>query len=318
MTTVNVDNFVRAETDLAFARLVGDQVDGISTWVHHRQPAPLDHQLIIRLNRDTLYSAAIADISQGGTIELPDPGDRYLSVMVVNQDHHIPRIFHQPGRHILDRDELGSDYVLLACRILVDPSDGDDVAAVNALQSQLGLETVSRRPFPMSDIDEESLGRTRQSLIALAADLPDFRRAFGRADEVDPVRHLLGTAAGWGGLPDYEAVYLNVNPELPVGEYTLRMVDVPVDAFWSVSLYNADGYFEVNDLGVNNVNSVTAVQDADGGVTIRFGSGGAGQANYLPIMPGWNFLIRLYLPRDVVRDGTWTPPAVEPLREGTS
>jgi len=318
MTTVNVDNFVRAETDVAFARLVGDQADGISTWVHHREPAPLDHQLIIRLNRDTLYSAAVADISQGGTIELPDPGDRYLSVMVVNQHHHIPRIFHEPGRHVLDRDELGSDYVLLACRILVDPSDPDDVAAVNALQAQLRLDTVSRRPFPTPDVDEESLGRTRRSLIALAADLPDFRGAFGKADEVDPVRHLLGTAAGWGGLPDYEAVYLNVNPELPVGEYQVRMADVPVDAFWSVSLYNADGYFEVNELGVNNINSVTAVPDPDGAVTIRFGAQGAGQANYLPIMPGWNFLIRLYRPRQAVRDGSWQPPAVEPAHETAS
>ena len=84
---------------------------------------------------------------------------------------------------------------------------------------------------------------------------------------------LLGTASGWGGLPEYEATYVNVDEPLPVGEYRLRLKDVPVDAFWSVSLYNAAGYFEHNSLGVNSVNSLTATPDADGSATtIRFGT----------------------------------------------
>jgi hypothetical protein len=66
---------------------------------------------------------------------------------------------------------------------------------------------------------------------------------------VDPVRHLIATAAEWGGLPDHEAVYLNVDPGLPTGEYRLTVRDVPVDGRWSISLYNAAGYFEPNDRG---------------------------------------------------------------------
>jgi hypothetical protein len=34
-------------------------------------------------------------------------------------------------------------------------------------------------------------------------------------------------------------MYLNVDPGLPVGEYKLTVRDVPVDALWSISLYNA-------------------------------------------------------------------------------
>ncbi len=52
---------------------------------------------MIRQNRDTLYSSAIVDISARATLTLPDAGDRYLSVMVVNKDHYINRILHDLG-----------------------------------------------------------------------------------------------------------------------------------------------------------------------------------------------------------------------------
>lgn len=103
-----------------------------------------------------------------------------------------------------------------------------------------------------------------------------------------------------------------VNPGLPVGRYQLTVRDVPVDAFWSNSLYNAAGYFEPNDRNANSVNSITAVPNDDGSVTVCFGDYDAGQPNCLPIMDGWNYLVRLYQPRPEVLDGSWTFPSVEP------
>jgi hypothetical protein len=38
---------------------------------------------------------------------------------------------------------------------------------------------------------------------------------------------LIASAAAWGGLPDDEAMYLNVDPGLPVGEHKLTVRDVP-------------------------------------------------------------------------------------------
>ncbi|WP_231481790.1 MULTISPECIES: DUF1214 domain-containing protein [unclassified Microbacterium] len=125
--------------------------------------------------------------------------------------------------------------------------------------------------------------------------------------------HLLGTAGGWGGLPEYEATYISIDEGLPVADYRLRLEDVPVDAFWSVSLYNAAGYFEQNTLGVNSINSLTAVADDDGGVTIHFGADPVGHSNALPIMPGWNYTLRLYRPQQSVLDGSWVPPRPEPI-----
>jgi len=166
---------------------------------------------------------------------LPDAGERYLSVMVVNQDHYINRILHDAGDHELTVADYDTDHVLIAARILVDPNDPTDVAAVNALQDAMRLAAGSARPYEAPDYDQASLDTTRGALLTLGRGLDRFDRTFGRKEDVDPVRHLLGTASGWGGLPEREAFYLNVEPRLPVGSYQLEVADVPVDAFWSIS-----------------------------------------------------------------------------------
>ena len=58
---VTVDNFVRAETDRMFDLVLSD-TGGINKWMANCVPPPLDHQPIIRQNRDTLYSLTIADV----------------------------------------------------------------------------------------------------------------------------------------------------------------------------------------------------------------------------------------------------------------
>ena len=100
---------------------------GINRFGHNREPTPIDRQTVIRMNRDTLYSFAIVDISSGATVTVPDSGDRYQSMMVVNQDHYINGIFHKPGEYELTLAEFDTPYVALAARILVDPADPDDV-----------------------------------------------------------------------------------------------------------------------------------------------------------------------------------------------
>jgi hypothetical protein len=309
---VNVDNFRRAETDRMFRDLTA-AAGGINRWSHVRRPTPIDRQTVIRMNRDTLYSFAIVDLREPATVTVPDAGSRYLSLMVVDEDHYVERIIHEPGDHVLDPADFRTPYVSLAVRILVDPNDPDDIAAVCALQDQLDLTAGSAVPFEMPDYDVESLDATRRPLLRLAAGIEGFDRTFGRREDVDPVRHLLGTAAGWGGLPETEAFYLNQSPGLPVGEYDLRVTDVPVDAFWSISVYNAEGFFEPNDYDAYSVNDVTAVRDDDGAITVRFGTEPGDARNFLPITEGWNYIVRLYRPRPEVLDGSWAFPQPVPV-----
>jgi len=307
---VNVDNFARVESDRMFAAVLHDS-GAVNQWMHNRVPTPIDHQPVIRQNRDTLYSAAIVDISEGAALTIPDAGDRYISAMPVNEDHYVNDVFYEAGRHELTPDGFDTPYVLLAVRTLVDPGDPSDLAEVNALQDRLVIEAGSAKPFVLPGYDEASFSATRTSLIELARGLGGFDRAFGRKDAVDPVRHLIGSAAAWGGLPDEHAYYENVEPGLAVGEYKLTVRDVPVDAFWSVSLYNADGYFQANDRDAYSVNNLTAKPNDDGSVTIHFG-GDDDRPNLLPIMEGWNYTVRLYRPRPEILSGEWRFPAVEP------
>ena len=309
---VNVDNFVRAETAAQFDRAVGI-AGGTNQWYHFREPAPIDQQTVIRMNRDTLYSGAVVDISKGAKLTIPDAGDRYMSVMIVNEDHYINRILHDPGTYELSMDEFDTPYVLLAVRTLVNASDPEDLKKVNALQDQFIIEASSAQPYSHPAYDAASYKATYDPLIELGRGVPDTRRTFGKKEDVDQVRHLLGTAWGWAGLPEQEAYYLNVEPNLPVGAYQLQIKDVPVDAFWSVSVYNRDGYFEKNEVGLYSVNSVTGKPNTDGSFTIHLG-GDPESVNYLPIDAGWNYTVRLYQPRAEVLDGSWTFPTVEPVR----
>jgi hypothetical protein len=308
---VNVDNFARAESNRMLAGILAGS--SLNAWSHFREPVPLDEQKVIRFNRDTLYSACVADISKGATLTVPERDGRYLSVMIVNQDHYINNVFHEPGDYELTVDEFDTPYVLVAVRTLVNAADPDDVDVVNALQDQLKLTTASERPFVLPDYDTASFDATRQALLELARGLGGFDKAFGRKESVNPVRHLIGTAAAWGGLPEREATYLNVDPGLPVGEYSLTVKDVPVDAFWSISLYNADGFFEPNDRNSNTINNITAAPNDDGSITINFGGCSDNRPNCLPLMDGWNYMVRLYQPRPEVLDGTWTFPTIETI-----
>lgn len=311
---VNVDSFVRAET----ARMLSDiqaSAGGVNRFGHNREPAAVEDQTVIRLNRDTLYSFAVVDRSAGASLTLPDGGSRYLSAMVVDEDHYVTAIHHRPGRHDLSPGgEAG--YCLVAVRVLVDASSADDLSAAAALQDGLVLEAGSAEPFLAAEYDTESLDDTRDALLRLASRLVGFDRMFGTREQVEPVRHLIGTAAGWGGLPTTEAAYAGLDPRLPPGRYDMTFTDVPVDAFWSVSVYDSTGYFVPNRTGRYSVNSVTGVKERDGSVTVRFLP-----ADVEPDLPnsvpvpgeGWNLLVRLYRPRPEVLEGTWTLPPLVPV-----
>lgn len=307
-TTVDVDNFTRVETDTMIDRMM-PIIGGVGVFHHDRVLAPLSQQPVIRQNRDTLYSVAIADLGSGpATLTVPDVGDRYISVMVINQDHYIDRVFHRPGTYELSTDEFGTAYVVVAARILFDPSSDADLAEVHTLQDGLTLTASASRPFSHPEYDQETYQQVREALLALARTMGGYSGAFGAAGEVDPVHHLIGTASGWGGLPDAEASYINVEPRLPVGRYTMTFRDVPADAFWSVSVYNAAGYFEPGPSGITNVNSVFATANDDGSTTVRLGDHGD-LPNAIPLPEGWNLLIRLYRPR-LDELATWPVPEI--------
>jgi hypothetical protein len=308
---VTVANFTRAESDRMFSAFAAG-AGGLNRLHHTRLPTPLDQQTVIRMNRDTLYSAAVVDLDGEPRLTIPDAEDRYLSVMVVNQDHYINQVFHEPGVYTLRQADFDTRYVAIAARILVDPVDEADVARVNSLQDQFDLSGAGDATFEMPDYDKTTFDAVRAAVLELGKWAPSEAVRFGRKEEVDPVQHLIATASGWGGLPRQEAVYNGVQPRLPVGHYLINVpAEVPVDAFWSISVYNEAGFFEPNDRNAYSVNSVTASRNHDRSVTVHLGGCDQDPPNCIPITDGWNYVVRMYRPRREILDGTWTFPALE-------
>jgi len=309
---VSPDNFARAESDLYFGRIATDS--GFGRFLHFRELTPIDHQVVIRQNRDTLYSAAVFDLDAGPvTVGLPDSAGRFMSAQVINEDHYTVQVAYAPATVTLTRDQVGTRYVLAAVRTLVDPADADDLATVHALQD--AITVVQDRPgsFEVPHWDPVSQQTVRSALITLASTLPDTKAMFGTAADTDPVRHLIGSANAWGGNPERDALYLTVVPPRNDGvtAHRLHVKDVPVDGFWSVTVYNKDGYFTPNPQHAYSVNNITAVPDPDAAITITFG--GTDGPNLLPITDGWNYLVRLYRPRPQVLDGSWDFPVAQPI-----
>jgi hypothetical protein len=314
---VTPDNFVRAESDVYMANQVKD--GALGQFKHTREPAPVDKQLIVRLNRDTIYSSGVFDLDAGPvTISLPDPGKRFLSALVINEDHYNPQVFYGAGTHTLTKERAGTRYAMVGVRILADPNDPEDMKKANTLQDAI---TVSQPggpgTFEIPQWDPVSQKKVREALIALSNTIPDLRYAAGpNKDSVDPVRRIAAAASGWGLNPDKDAVYLNVFPEKNDAEtpYRLTVKEVPVDGFWSVTAYTADGYFKPNGLNAYSINSVTGRKGEDGSITIQFGGCTKDTPNCLPVTDGWNYMVRLYRPRQEILDGSWSFPVAEPIK----
>ena len=310
---VNVENFVRAATDIEFEKYV-DLAGGVNRFYHFRDLTPVEAQTTVSMNRDTLYSTAIVDISAGATLTLPEVGDRYMSAMIVNHDHYINEVFHGGGTYTLDTETFDTDYVAVYLRILVDATDPEDIAAVHAIQDLMEIDAAASRPFTPPIYDEESYEGLIRAITGLYPFVPSSFHMFGSREQVDPVRHFLGTAGGWGGLPETEALYLSESPGLPIGQYRIDVpADVPARDFWSLSLYDANRYFAPNDLGAYVVNSVSGVRNADGSTTIHLGGCDDGRVNCLPLVEGWQYTWRFYRAGPELLDGSWTLPAVQPV-----
>ncbi|MBW8640759.1 DUF1214 domain-containing protein [Hoeflea sp. WL0058] len=313
---VTMQNLVRAESDTMIRANLAAYDVGLGELLHERKLVSAEEpQPIIRANQDTLYSAVVLDLSEPATITLPEIEGRFQSMLVINQDHY-SFVEATPGVYELTEEDVGTRFAYILFRTFVDASNPDDLAAGRAAQDGIELSGGGKGPFEAPDWDLESLAEARKAVSHLASAVGfDASRAFGRKDEVDPVDHLVGAMAGWAGQPASTAVAAIEAVDANDGEtpHAVTVKDVPVDAFWSLTVYNADGYLEPNDLGRNSYNNTSATANDDGSFTIHFGGCDDGRVNCIPITPEWNYAIRLYQPRAEILDGSWTFPPVLPV-----
>ncbi len=112
---------------------------------HRREPAAIDNQTVIRLNRDTLYSSGgVRFRRRAGDDHAARAGTRFMSLQAIDEDHYTPGVFYGAGRHTFTRQGIGTRYLVTAIRTLVDPDDPKDLDAVHALQDAIKVEPAAR------------------------------------------------------------------------------------------------------------------------------------------------------------------------------
>lgn len=306
---VTPETYIRAETDVAFA-VFQRRANGINTNDFDREATPLNDQPVIRMNRDTLYGGVLIDTEGGATITVPKAEDgRYISVLVVDNDHYAPAVYYEPGTYDLRSD---TRYVALLYRVqLLDDADPNDVATANALQDQFIVQANSAVPFPAPEWDVDSMLALRSEYEVefkkFAQFEPDWMGPRGEVNE--ETRHL-AAAGAWGLFPEKDAVYINyVGPPDPTQCYSATYDTPETEAFWSITVYGDDGFMKSDN---NVINDRNVTPNDDGTFTAFFGSETAcgAKENRVDISEGWNFLLRIYRPGPAVLAREYKVPEV--------
>lgn len=310
-----VDNYIRAESDRVF-KLRYDR--GEFGKLALQDFVGVDNQPLEIPNRDLLHYWGVFDLTTPVTITLPEQNERFQEIRIVNEDHYIVEDTTVPGEYRLTEAEVGTRYVQVDVRTFINPDDEADVEAARAIEARVTFTQEDPGSLELPNWNWEELEQLRAATQDLIPFVPDNNGVYGSKEEVDEIRHFIGTAGAWGGGPPEAAIYLNVTPEKNDGEtpHILTVKDVPVDGFWSISVYNADGFFERNPYNSYSSSNVSATQKADGSFTFYFAKDKAGltnDENYLYTPEGWKYVVRLYLPRQEILDGTWHFPKAEPI-----
>src|SRR4051794_11447424 len=121
----------------------------------------------------------------------------------------------------------------------------------------------------------------------------------------------------------------STSPTTPAGRSTARASTrsistrgraPPVDAFWSITLYDRDGFQVANALDRFAVSSwMPFAYNPDGSLDLYFQNDDPGPgkaANWLPAPKGpFNLTMRLYAPKADALTGKWDPPPVTKVQE---
>lgn len=230
------------------------------------------------------------------------------------------------------------------CRLMGENPPSADDADLLAQMVLIGMT-------PGADYDPATLSEDIRAAIATGF-------AEGRASVIEDSQKSQGTKNGvWSVMPDNignfgtdytfratiariaiganlpeEAMYPSTrvdnegNPLDGANAYTIRFAPgqlPPVDAFWSITMYDEHQFFVDNPIDRYAIGDRDAlIADPDGAVTIyvQHKSPGADlEPNWLPAPAGsFNLIMRLYLPDETILNGSWPMPDLQKTEQGAS
>lgn len=316
--TVTSASYPTAET--SHQMLKNQDLAGVNKFLHKRQLTPTDEQPVVRMNRDTYYSLAVIDVSEGATMTMPEvPEGRYISIQAVTEDHRIQPMSYGAGTFDLST-HIGSHLNVI---VRLDARFNEAEAA--KLQDQMSINAKSNKPFTAKAVNKESFTSIENEL---KAQMPAITKRDGKDALVGmftaptdksnelftQVKYEVGAAIGWGGAQVVDNIY-EISGNYPADVcHQATFKDPKNKAFWSITVYNKSG-FMFDDHA--NLSSNTVAPNADGTYTVSFGCGDDALNNIKTANDSgvFNLGIRHYQPSKMVSvDGYRILPSVTAVK----
>ncbi|GAB2512219.1 DUF1214 domain-containing protein [Microbulbifer agarilyticus] len=315
---VTEETFIRAEVDARILRF--QDAGGLNQGLVYSVPTPLDNQAVPRMNRDTLYAGIPIDTKDGFRIEIPEsPANRYFSVYLLDNDHYTIDILRKPGTY-----EFGAQdtrYIVAIPRVQIfDATDEADIETAREILANVKVDSGSKVP-KKANWDWDEMLRLRSLYDRKLSKYSQYPPSFQdtrKSGKTDPEEHRIAVASSWGLFPDYETVYIADRASGATDHCYRATYQVPENqAFWSITMYNGEGYMFSENAALNDSN--TKMND-DGTFTAYYGSKAVcgDVPNRLDTAEGWNILMRVYRPGKSVRAGDYILPEITKmgLRKG--
>jgi hypothetical protein len=294
---VNRSNYQKAEVGRNFTKWAANGAN--NKLMHMTAVTPSGPAPTVRMNRDTLYSAAILDTSIGtASITLPEV-DLYQSILMVDTDGYARGFVLEPGTHMVATD---TRFVWVLVRTGLEKG----IEEARRVQALITVQGMGEGTYSAPEYDEESLARLTRILVdeAIAEDNGDLY--YGNyPGQVDETRRLRSTAAGFGGMNGtnmykfVEALDNNVCMQS-------TFADPHAEEFFSFTLYDTSGFLMDGNTIINSRN-MTANEDGTYTVSINCGDDAINNISAPAEVGTIGYAWRVYGASEEVENRSWDP-----------
>lgn len=314
ITEVTLDNVVALKF-IEQAKRILDISGGTNQLNLIHNPTSLTAQKIPYMNRDLLFGIGVFDVQKPITLQLPDVGVRYMSVMPINEQGYTHQVYSGEETFKISKKDVESDYIILIVRIYTDVSDPQDIKEVNAYLNQIKISTESAQEYQPKSFPQEAYQAMNTMLKNKLKTLKNTQYCYGSKEHVIPNKFRICAINGFGGLPAYGMYSERRTIKDPNKGYFMHIDQVPMDGFWSITVYDEEGLFDESNPVSNTISSVVAKRNQDGSTTVNIGSCGEKKpTNCIETEKNAAYILRIYKPDSEVTEHIWQIPPLQ-LRE---
>ena len=226
-------DYIQGETRAFFSNFI--KRSGLNKFYHFQGLSKAEDKWVVSPNNDTIYSVAIVNARDGFTLALPEVGDRFLSVHIIDENHISPFYLYGGGNRKFKASQFATDFVVVGIRTGTTGTPADVDHVLKKLHPKYMIVGANAKD-DMKRPDVKKVEKVRAALIPEYDKLPDtFGTMQSRAADVDDwEKFTYVTAGAWGLSKEDNAMYLPyAKPGVKGGVcYTATYQKVPAEAFF--------------------------------------------------------------------------------------